>query len=80
MTAFAALLRPPASVTTVEAPGAGHSFGAWRQDMPGALDWLGDTIGGPQPAGRLAAGVVVRVRPGVAPPRLPAVPQALRRA
>ena len=77
MLAFAALIHPPASVTTVLTAGTGHSFGAWRNDMPGALDWLGTVMAGPEAApGPPSAGAVVRVRAGVVAPPLPAVPHS----
>ncbi|GAB3446837.1 alpha/beta hydrolase-fold protein [Phycicoccus ginsengisoli] len=38
--AFAALVRPPMSMTTVVLPGGGHNFRSWSQVMPAALDFL----------------------------------------
>ena len=37
---FAALVRPPMSMTTVVVPGGGHNFRSWSEVMPAALDFL----------------------------------------
>ena len=37
---FAALVRPPMSMTTVVLPGGGHNFASWAKVMPAALDFL----------------------------------------
>lgn len=37
---FAALVKPPMSVTTVVLSGGGHNFSTWRRVIPPAMSWL----------------------------------------
>lgn len=42
---FAALVRRPMSITTVNEPGGGHNFNTWAKVMPIAFSWLSPRLG-----------------------------------
>ena len=84
----AAVVRPPATISTIVLPSGGHNFGVWHSELPAALRWLprkararaGLRVRGPGGPGRLLAAVALAARLSPAatgrrgPPRSPPPP------
>jgi hypothetical protein len=60
-------LRTPASGIGILVPNGGHDWAPWRQELPIALDWIGQQYGGPlAPALRPSHGETVTTASGSA--------------
>jgi enterochelin esterase-like enzyme len=58
-------LRTPASGIGIQVPNGGHDWAPWRQELPIALDWIGQRYGGPlAPALRPSHGETVTTATG----------------
>jgi pimeloyl-ACP methyl ester carboxylesterase len=61
-------LKAPASGIGILVPNGGHDWAPWRQELPIALDWIGQKFGGPlAPALRPSHGETVTIASGRSP-------------